>query len=583
MSTKNRTAFAAAAAVGLTIFPGAPAQPVMAQSPANGVIYACVRVDRDRDSDEGRNIRLVAANEACRRNETRLQWNVAGPAGPAGPKGDKGDKGDPGLRGLKGDKGDPGAPGAPGAAGGPGPQGPTGPQGPPGSVGSIRGQLASCTGLNFTGMLVYVPGRAFSVFTGPAGDFQIDNMPPGAYDIAVESGNLIVATVPAVQVGAQPVLLLPVYVDTGSDQGNCGVCGNACGPNQACAAGQCVAGQCPAGQAMCNGACANLSTDPNNCGTCGTACSPGQACSAGQCTSAACGPNQTSTGGACVCNPGFGDCNSNPADGCEVNTFASSANCGACGRACGPGASCNAGICTLPVGSCTAAADCPGVDSACRVRTCVAGACGFVNGANGTPVPSQAAGDCRVNVCDGAGNVVAVINNTDVPNDGNSCTLDVCTNGKASNPPAPAGTACNQSGGSVCDGNGSCVPAPVCANGQTQPCYAGPAGTVGVGICRAGIQTCASGAWGACSGAILPVAETCNGLDDDCNGVVDDGGVCNTVSNCGAFGNACGVVIGGTVQCQVGSCILASCAAGRVNCGLPSEGGLGCIIGIACP
>jgi hypothetical protein len=39
---------------------------------AGGVFYACVHLDRD--SDEGRQLRLVAAGEPCRRNETRVHW-----------------------------------------------------------------------------------------------------------------------------------------------------------------------------------------------------------------------------------------------------------------------------------------------------------------------------------------------------------------------------------------------------------------------------------------------------------------------------------------------------------------------------
>lgn len=57
-------------------------------------------------------------------------------------------------------------------------------------------------------------------------------------------------------------------------------------------------------------------------------------------------------GGNCVlqsCNPGFGNCNGNPADGCETNLMTSTANCGTCGRVCvaGPNSSaiCSQGNC----------------------------------------------------------------------------------------------------------------------------------------------------------------------------------------------------------------------------------------------
>ncbi len=64
----------------------------------------------------------------------------------------------------------------------------------------------------------------------------------------------------------------------------------------------------------------------------------------------------------------------------------------------------------------------------------------------------------------------------------------------------------------------------VCPAGALRPCYPGPAGTQGVGVCRPGTQPCgAHGLWGPCTGAVLPTPEVCNGLDDNCNGTVDEG------------------------------------------------------------
>jgi hypothetical protein len=66
-----------------------------------------------------------------------------------------------------------------------------------------------------------------------------------------------------------------------------------------------------------------------------------------------------------------------------------------------------------------------------------------------------------------------------------------------------------------------------CVAGTTRPCYDGPTGTAGVGLCKNGTQTCvvAGGvaSWGTCAGEVVPVPEICNGLDDDCNGHPDDG------------------------------------------------------------
>ncbi|GMV17848.1 MAG: LamG domain-containing protein [Polyangiaceae bacterium] len=90
----------------------------------------------------------------------------------------------------------------------------------------------------------------------------------------------------------------------------------------------------------------------------------------------------------------------------------------------------------------------------------------------------------------------------------------------------------------------------VCTTGQTQPCYSGPAGTQGVGACKAGTQACSGGQWAACTGAVLPKAETCNSVDDDCDGSVDDGNpgggaACNTGKQ--------GICASGTLTCTTGA------------------------------
>jgi hypothetical protein len=129
-----------------------------------------------------------------------------------------------------------------------------------------------------------------------------------------------------------------------------------------------------------------------------------------------------------------------------------------------------------------------------------------------------------------------------------------------------------------------------CTPGATQPCYTGPAGTQGVGICHGGTQTClANGTWGMCQGQQTPVAEICgNGLDDDCDGVVDNGcvtcpagqvacsGTCvdtqSDPSNCGGCGLRCNFpnAIG---ACASGACHLAGCNPGFADCnGNPADG-----------
>jgi len=61
-----------------------------------------------------------------------------------------------------------------------------------------------------------------------------------------------------------------------------------------------------------------------------------------------------------------------------------------------------------------------------------------------------------------------------------------------------------------------------CSAGTVRSCYDGPAGTAGVGPCRAGTMSCvASGLWSTCTGAVLPRSEACNRVDDDCDGERD--------------------------------------------------------------
>jgi hypothetical protein len=104
------------------------------------MFYACV-------NNSSGTIFMVASDQACKTNETRIVWNQEGPMGPAGPPGPHGEAGPPGPQGLQGPQGTAGpqgptglqgpagVDGAAGATGPAGPQGEQGPQGPPGPIG----------------------------------------------------------------------------------------------------------------------------------------------------------------------------------------------------------------------------------------------------------------------------------------------------------------------------------------------------------------------------------------------------------------------------------------------------------------
>ena len=89
----------------------------------------------------------------------------------------------------------------------------------------------------------------------------------------------------------------------------------------------------------------------------------------------------------------------------------------------------------------------------------------------------------------------------------------------------------------VCLFDPHCQPK-VCTAGATEACYDGPAGTAGVGPCKAGTHTCnADGSgWGLCTGEVTPTAEgghCADGVDNDCSGKKDCADpVCATASNC---------------------------------------------------
>lgn len=92
-----------------------------------------------------------------------------------------------------------------------------------------------------------------------------------------------------------------------------------------------------------NGCEVNLKTDLANCGTCGTVC--GSAHASPTCTDGVCVPN---------CDPGYGSCNGQLADGCETQTNTTN-SCGACGLKCTTGFVCASSSCR-----CNSDSDCTG-------------------------------------------------------------------------------------------------------------------------------------------------------------------------------------------------------------------------------
>jgi len=143
--------------------------------------------------------------------------------------------------------------------------------------------------------------------------------------------------------------------------------------------------------------------------------------------------------------------------------------------------------------------------------------------------------------------------------------------------------------------------ATVCMAGETKPCYTGPTGTSGVGLCKEGTQTCAAdgSAFGACTGEVVPVTETCTTIEDeDCDGMANEDGegcICvpGSMSACytGGMGTeGVGICIGGMQTCNAAGTGYETCTGevipGVETCATPvdddcdgmvNEDGDGCI------
>ena len=127
---------------------------------------------------------------------------------------------------------------------------------------------------------------------------------------------------------------------------NCGACGNTCAqvqnavvacPNAVCAIASCNVGFADCDMKAFNGCEVPTTSDAKNCGGCGIVCADVKNM-AGACVGSKC------TTGACL--KGWGDCNKNVNDGCEVDVTSDPKNCGGCGVVCAQNTpNCFGGVC----------------------------------------------------------------------------------------------------------------------------------------------------------------------------------------------------------------------------------------------
>lgn len=266
---------------------------------------------------------------------------------------------------------------------------------------------------------------------------------------------------------------------------------------------------------FCVAGCHDFTTSAANCGACGHACGIGEACVASACVRADAGTPDAMDA---ACRTDFANCDMDPTNGCETDTWTSVGHCGGCGRACAPDVPCIMGVCTPRVVSCgpgeTRCGDAC-VDITNHLLNC--GACGRRCGSGQ---------ECRVGVC----TITCPIGLTFC---GSTCR-------ELSASPDNCGTCGNNCGGGAICISGRCVPCEpgwiscsnVCIDPMANPSHCGTCGRA----CPAPI----SGRPG-CRGGVCVVG-SCEEPLADCDGMLANG--CETPiatrTNCGACGRACG-------------------------------------------
>lgn len=389
--------------------------------------------------------------------------------------------------------------------------------------------------------------------------------------------------------------------DGGSDAGRDGGAADECKPPRprcsrpnaltACASGECLLVECEAPFVDCDGeagnGCEATLESVAHCGLCGAACAlpnARAACEAGTCVFEA-------------CLPGFGDCDGEGGNGCEVS-LDTIADCGACARTCSPpenaapgcnGRVCGVGACLGPFGDCDGEvengceeplrsnAHCGGCDLACApanaLGECAGGSCAVVSctgdhvdcngragdGCETTLRTAQHCGACGAGcdlprataiTCDGSVGGCAVDHACDRSGNG-------CVDGAPENGCVPGFGDCDGLGDSGCEtpldtlGNcGKCGKACAAANASST-CERGECEVTG---CQPGFGTCTSAQCASLAGDPSHCGEcerACSGATPNCAGGACTGQVCppGTADCNGAAGDGCEATLDQPSRC----------------------------------
>lgn len=326
----------------------------------------------------------------------------------------------------------------------------------------------------------------------------------------------------------------PLDVACGADEKHCAAgcvklsdpafgCGAGCAPCgipgavAACDAGSCVMVGCAPGFGNCNldltdGCEVELAADPSSCGACGNICVVNHG-TAG-CAAGSCTVQS--------CDAGFDDCDQVAENGCEARTTQDPKNCGKCGQACTPT---------------------PGAQAVCRAGKCGEKACSTYRGDCNDDTQDA----CETNLITSDDHCGFCGNKCDLPNAVTKCEAAKC---EIQSCVAPF---------EDCDGdprNGCEVDTSLQNARHCGACGRACSGSgVATATCDAGVCTpyCGQG-FGDCSTPAFPAAD--DGCEQDTFGDPD---------HCGGCGQVCNLP-GADAGCSGGKCVVANCGAGTGDC-----------------
>jgi len=342
-----------------------------------------------------------------------------------------------------------------------------------------------------------------------------------------------------------------------TDINHCGQCGKICSSingQGACSNGVCQV-QCNIGYGNCDGNADNgcelsLTDDVNHCGSCTKQCS-------------ATNGTPSCNGGVCqiTCDPGYGNCDGDASNGCETDLGNTVGHCGTCDTACdasGGTPSCSNGTCSITCN--TGYANCDGdVSNGCEVNLATdpvhCGTCVKVcDSTHGTA--SCTAGACGISCATNWANCDGNVDNgceADLLN--SSATCGSCTN------------ACSSSGGSPSCNNGTC--GITCSAGLGDCTTAAGCETnilSDVNNCGGCGNVCSSaGGTPTCNNGTCGI--TCTGSNRNCDNNVANGcevNIAADVDNCGACGTVCSQ-LNGNAYCSSSVCQI-NCTTGWGDC-----------------